>query len=102
MAQHDGVIDNAAGATVRADINNLAAALLSQNSGTSAPSTTYANMPWVDTTNHLKKERNEANTGWITRGRTDAEGVLAKTANYTLALRDFGKLIDATSGTWTL
>ena len=102
MSQHDGVIDNASGATVRADINNLAAALLTRNSGTSAPSTTYANMVWVDTTLHVVKERNEGNSAWIIRHRTDAEGVLAKTALYTLAVRDFGKLIDATSGTWTL
>lgn len=102
MSQHDYVIDNAAGATVRADLNNALAAQASRNSGTSAPSTTYANMVWVDTTNHLVKERNEANSAWIIRGRTDAEGVLAKTALYTLALRDFGKIIDATSGTWTL
>lgn len=102
MSQHDGVIDNASGATVRADINNLAAALLTRSSGTSAPSTTYANMVWVDTTLHVVKERNEGNSAWIIRHRTDAEGVLAKTALYTLAVRDFGKLIDATSGTWTL
>lgn len=102
MANHDYVIANAPGATVRADLNDAFAAIVTRNSGTSAPATTYANMVWVDTTLHVVKERNEANSAWIVRGRTDAEGVLAKTALYTLAVRDFGKLIDATSGTWTL
>lgn len=97
MAQHDGVIDNAAGATVRADINNLAAALLSENSGTSAPSTTYANQPWTDTANHLRKVRNEANTAWIIRGRTDAEGLVTKSAGFTVGLRDYGKTFRCTA-----
>ena len=100
--QHDYSIDNDSGAAVRADINDAFEAAVTRNSGTSGPSTTYANMTWPDTTNHVEKVRNEANTAWIIRGRTDAEGVLAKAANYTLALRDFGKLIDATSATWTL
>lgn len=97
MSQHDGVIDNAAGATVRADINNLAAALLTRSSGASAPSTTYANMVWVDTTNHLVKERNEANTAWIIRGRTDAEGLVTKSAGFTVGLRDYGKTFYCTT-----
>src|SRR5687768_2345615 len=100
--QHDYSIDNDSGAAVRADINDAFEAAVTRNSGSSGPSTTYANMTWPDTTNHVEKVRNESNTAWIIRGRTDAEGVLAKAANYTLALRDFGKLIDATSATWTL
>jgi hypothetical protein len=42
MAQHDGVVDNGSGATVRGDINDALAALLTLQSGTSAPSPTYA------------------------------------------------------------
>jgi len=34
-------------------------------SGTSAPSNPSAGMWWLDTTNHLLKQRNEANNGWI-------------------------------------
>ena len=50
MSQHDYVIANASGATVRADLNSLFQAMLSQNSGTSEPSTTSAGMFWLDTT----------------------------------------------------
>ena len=66
MAQHDYVIANAAGATVRADINNALLAISSSNSGSSAPSTTYAYELWVDTSNNLLKLRNGANNAWLT------------------------------------
>jgi hypothetical protein len=66
MAQHDYVIANASGATVRADINNMALAISSNNSGSSAPSTTYAYLWWIDTSNNLLKLRNSANNAWIT------------------------------------
>ena len=66
MAQHDYVIANASGATVRADINNMALAISSNNSGSSAPSTTYAYLWWIDTGNNLLKLRNSANNAWIT------------------------------------
>ena len=49
MAQHDYVIANANGATVRADINNALLAISSTNSGSSEPSTPYAYEMWVDT-----------------------------------------------------
>ena len=68
MAQHDYVIANANGATVRADINNALLAISSTNSGTSEPSTIYAFMLWVDTTTNLIKLRNAANDAWITLG----------------------------------
>ena len=66
MAQHDYVIANASGATVRADINNMALAISSNNSGSSEPSTTYAYEWWIDTGNNLLKLRNSANNAWIT------------------------------------
>ena len=40
MAQHDYVIDNASGAAVRADLNNVLTAIVSNNSGATAPSQT--------------------------------------------------------------
>ena len=66
MAQHDYNIANGTGAAVRSDLNNALAAIVSQNSGATAPSTTYAYMPWADTTTGLYKIRNAANNGWIT------------------------------------
>lgn len=66
MSQHDYVLDNAAGGTFRADLNAALAALLSQNAGATAPSTTAAHMVWMDTANSLLKIRNAANNAWIT------------------------------------
>lgn len=66
MSQHDMDIANAAGASFRADLNLALAALVQNSSGASAPSTTFANMWWADTTNHVLKRRNEANSAWIT------------------------------------
>ena len=68
MAQHDYSIANDSGANVRADLNNVLSAIVSQNSGTSEPSTTYAYEWWADTTNGLLKIRNSANDGWVTVG----------------------------------
>ena len=65
MAQNDMVIANAAGATVRADINSALQAVITLSSGTSAPTTTVAGQLWWDTTNNLLKIRNGANTAWV-------------------------------------
>jgi hypothetical protein len=68
MAQHDYVIDNQSAPAARTDMNNALQAILTQNSGATAPSTTVANMIWYDTSTDLLKMRNEANSGWITVG----------------------------------
>lgn len=68
MAQHDQNIANGSGAVVRGDINDAFAALFSLSSGAAAPSTTVAYQWWADTANGLLKQRNAANTAWITRG----------------------------------
>ena len=68
MAQHDYVIANQSGAAFRADLNNGLAAIVSQNSGSTQPSTTYAYQWWADTTTGLLKQRNAANNAWITIG----------------------------------
>jgi hypothetical protein len=73
MAQHDYVIANGTGAAVRSDLNSALAAIVSQNSGATAPSTTYAYMPWADSTTGLYKIRNAANNGWITLFQLDGE-----------------------------
>ena len=69
MSQHDYVIDNASGATVRADINSALGAIQSLNSGTSAPSSTAAGMLWLDTTGgapYALKVRDAGNNHWLT------------------------------------
>ena len=68
MATHDYSIANADGATVRADINNALAAIVSNNSSASEPATTYAYMWWADTANGLLKIRNAADSAWIEAG----------------------------------
>ncbi len=65
MATHDYVIDNSTGANVRADINSVLQAILSNNSNSSAPSTTAAYMLWADTTANIVKIRNSSNNAWI-------------------------------------
>ena len=66
MATHDYVLANQSGSSFRTDLNNALAAVVSLNSNSSEPSTTYAFMLWVDTTNNLIKLRNSANNAWIT------------------------------------
>ena len=66
MATHDYVIDNSTGANVRADINNVLAAIVSNNSSSSEPSTKYAYQWWADTNENVLKIRNSANDGWVT------------------------------------
>ena len=65
MAQHDMNIANQGFPATRADLNNALQALVSNSSGTSAPSTTFANQWWYDTTNNKLYIRNEANNAWI-------------------------------------
>lgn len=73
MAQHDYNIANQSGQAFRADLNNALAAIVSGNSGASAPSTTFAYQYWVDTstTPATLKQRNSANNAWITIGQLD-------------------------------
>jgi hypothetical protein len=65
MAQHDYVIDNQSFPATRTDINNALLAISSTNSGTSAPSTTYASQLWYDTSENKLYIRNEDNDAWI-------------------------------------
>ena len=64
MSQHDLDIANQLFPATRADINNALKALGSTSSGTSVPSTTYANQLWYDTANnklYIRNEDNDAN-----------------------------------------
>ena len=65
MAQHDYVIDNSTGANVRADINSVLQAISSTNSGSSAPSTTYAFQLFANTTTSKLQIRNAANNAFV-------------------------------------
>ena len=79
------VIDNDSGANVRADLNNVFAAIQSLNSGSSDPSgTQVAFQLSVNTTSNLLKLRNASNNGYITIGNvTQANLGLAPLAGAT-------------------
>ena len=66
MAQADGVVANGTGSAVRSDINNQYAALWSNHSGSTEPSSgKVAYQTWADTNSGYLKIRNAANNAWI-------------------------------------
>lgn len=65
MSQHDFDISNQSFPATRSDLNNALKALASNSSGTTAPTTTYANQWFYNTSNDTLYLRNEANTAWI-------------------------------------
>jgi hypothetical protein len=77
MTQHAMSLPNQAGASFRADLNALVAALVSLSSGATAPSPTFAWMFWEDTSTSPKllKQRNGANSAWITHGPAEDLGI---------------------------
>jgi hypothetical protein len=68
MSQHDYNLANATGASFRADANLALGAIAGNNSGATAPATTFAYQWWADTTAGLLKIRNAANSAWVTVG----------------------------------
>jgi len=69
--QHDYVIDNSTGANVRSDINSVLQAISSNNSGSSAPSTTYALQSFANTTDSMLQLRNAANNAFVNLRKFD-------------------------------
>ena len=65
MAQHDYLIADQSGLSFLSDLNQLTAAIVSNNSGAVEPTDLYAYMWWADTTSGLLKRRNAANNAWI-------------------------------------
>jgi len=66
MSQNDFTIANQGFPAFRADLNSALQALASNSSGTSDPSTTFANSFFYDETNNVLKFRNEDNDAYIT------------------------------------
>jgi len=79
MAQHDYVIDNQAFPATRADLNSVLQAIVSNNSGSSAPSTTFANQIWYDSSANILYIRNEDNDANIPLLQLDQSGDVAAT-----------------------
>lgn len=67
MAIHDYVLDNGPGANFRGDLNAALQAIVSNNSATTAPPTTYPLMWWActDPAVMVLYQRNAANSAWI-------------------------------------
>ena len=65
MATHDYVIANGTGAAVRTDLNSALQAILTNNSGNSAPGTTAAGMLWWDSDGNQLYIRNTADDAWV-------------------------------------
>ena len=65
MATHDYDIANQSAPAFRSDLNNVLDAIVSNNSSATAPSTTFANMWWVDTANNYLKIRDKNDSNWI-------------------------------------
>lgn len=65
MAQNDFVIADQTASAALADINSALQSLASCSSGATQPSVRYANQLWYDTSTHILKVRNEANSAWI-------------------------------------
>ncbi len=71
MSQNDFTIANQTFPNTRADINSALQALASTSSGSSAPSTTFANQFFYNTTSNLLQIRNEDNDAFITIAELD-------------------------------
>tara|TARA_B100001093_G_scaffold175586_2_gene168343 strand:+ start:14902 stop:15705 length:804 start_codon:yes stop_codon:yes gene_type:complete len=90
MSQHDFNIANQSFPATRTDLNNALAALASNSSGDSEPSTTYANQWWYETDTNILKIRNEANNGWVS--------VITLDASMTAAASELNQLDAITRG----
>ena len=71
MPLHDYNIENQSGASFRSDLNNALEALVSQNSSPTAPTVTFANMVWINTSNQTIYQRDSLNSSWTEMGRID-------------------------------
>ena len=104
MSQHDFVIDNQSFPATRTDLNAAILAVASNSSGATAPTTTYANQFWYDTSTDILKVRNEANSAWInlfTIGSQNLEDLYLSGGVYLGGTGAANKLDDYEEGTWT-
>jgi len=86
MSQHDYVIDNSTGQNVRSDINSVLQAIVTNNSGSSAPSTTYPFQLFANTTTSKLQIRNAANNAFVDLLGLDGSILLADGSAHTPSL----------------
>lgn len=65
MAQHDYNVSNANGSTVRSNMNAALAAILTANSGPSAPTVTAPFAKWADTSAGKLRMRDSLDSSWL-------------------------------------
>ena len=86
MAQSDYIIGaNPSGLAMRTEINTIFDSILTNNSGSTAPTATSPFMMWVDTSNatyYYLKMRNHDDTAWVTLG------------TYTVATKTYISFVD--------
>lgn len=78
MAEHDYNIANQTFPATRSDINDVLAAIMTNNSKATAPSTTAPYMFWADTATGFMKQRNAADSAWITLYKLADNGLIAQ------------------------
>jgi hypothetical protein len=74
MSQSNYNIPNDSAPAVRAQLNSVFGSIATNNSGSTAPATTFAYQWWYDTTTNILKIRNAANSGWIDLALFDQTG----------------------------
>ena len=75
MATHDYSLANQSGSSFRTDLNNVLAAIVSNNSASSEPSTKYSYQYWADTSSGYLKIRNAANNAWVQLFKLDGTDI---------------------------
>jgi hypothetical protein len=74
MTQSNYNIPNDSAPAVRAQLNAVFGSIATNNSGSSAPATTFPHQWWYDTTTNILKQRNAADSAWINIGTFDQTG----------------------------
>jgi hypothetical protein len=104
MSQHDFNIANQTASATRVDLNNALGALASLSSGTTAPTTTFANMLWYETDTNWLWVRNEADSAWIRFAYFDQATGIASVLDDTKVVNTSGTqtglLGDQSTATW--
>jgi hypothetical protein len=104
MSQTNYNVANESAPQVRAKLNSIFGSIATNNSGSTAPSTTFAHQWWYDTSTNILKQRNAANSGWVNVGYFDQSAgafrVLDDTQVVNTSGVQTGLLGDQATATW--
>ena len=92
MANHDYVISNQTFPATRTDLNNALSAIVTNNSSSSEPSTTYAYQWWYDTSANTLKFRNADNDAWVSFAIFDMSNDTVNLVDSTVTLSSLSSL----------